>query len=150
MAICLRALGLQLGAEQAQLTMRANALSLARSVTTRVYRDDIIATLSEGAYNGLSPAEVAEQLRARFDAHDYDWERLARSEIAQAQSIGKEDEYRELGVEQYDYVTAGDSRVSAICRANAAGGPYTLGQGPLPMRDSHPNCRCSIRAVLDE
>lgn len=134
-------------AEQARLLLRERGMTLVRTVTTRAYRNDILQELADGLYNGLSPAEVAQRLRDRFGAHDYDWERLARSEIAQAQVLGKEAEYRELGVEEYDYVTAGDSKVSAICRANAAGGPYKLGEGPLPMRDSHPNCRCSIRGL---
>ncbi len=134
----------------ARATMQSRALDLARTVTTRTYRADIISELSEGAYNGLSPGDVAKRLRERFGAHDYDWERLARSEIAQAQVAGKEAEYAELGIEQYDYVTAGDSLVSAICRTNAAGGPYKVGAGKLPMRDSHPNCRCSIRARSDD
>lgn len=129
--------------------MRERGMQLVRTVIHRAYRDDLLASLAEGAYNGESPGNVARELRQRFGAHDYDWERLARSEIAQAQALGKEDEYRELGVEEYDYVTANDERVSAICRANAAGGPYPLGQGPLPMRDSHPNCRCTIAAVID-
>lgn len=105
--------------------------------------------LSAGIYNGESVDTVADRLRARFEAHDYDWERLVRSEMAQAQSLGKIDEYRELGVTRYDYITAEDSRVSAICRANAAGGPYEIGKGPMPMTDSHPNCRCSVGAVIE-
>ncbi len=131
------------------LLMHERGMQLVRTVIHRGYESDLLAGLAEGAYNGESPANVARQLRRRFGAHDYDWERLARSEIAQAQALGKEDEYRELGVEEYEYVTANDNRVSAICRANAAGGPYPLGQGPLPMRDSHPNCRCTITAVID-
>lgn len=130
--------------------MRTRALQYARSVTARTYRDDILEQLSAGAYDGQSPAQVARALRERFDVHDYDWGRLARSELAQQQVLGKEAEYAALGVTHYDYVTAGDSRVSAICRANAAGGPYAVGAGPLPMRDSHPNCRCSTRPRVDE
>lgn len=131
------------------ILMRERGMQLVRTVIHRAYQDDLLAQLASGAYNGESPGNVARVLRQRFGAHDYDWERLARSEIAQAQALGKEDEYRELGVEEYEYVTANDNRVSAICRANAAGGPYPLGQGPLPMRDSHPNCRCTITAVID-
>lgn len=136
--------------EDARILMRERALGLIRSTVARTYRDDILAELADGAYNGLSPPEVAKQLRARFGAHDYDWERLARSEIAQAQVMGKEAEYAELGVTEYDYITAEDERVSAICRRHEATSPHTLGAGPLPMRDSHPNCRCSIRAVVGD
>lgn len=140
---------IQASREAVEILLRERGMELVRTVIHRAYRDDLLADLARGAYNGESPGIVARQLRKRFGAHDYDWERLARSEIAQAQAMGKEDEYRELGVEHYDYVTAGDDRVSAICRQHAAAGPYALGEGPLPMRDSHPNCRCTITAVVE-
>lgn len=122
------------------LLLHERGMQLVRTVIHRTYEDDLLNALAQGAYNGESPGIVARELRKRFGAHDYDWERLARSEIAQSQALGKEDEYRALGVEHYDYLTAEDERVSTICRTHAANGPYAVGQGPLPMRDSHPNC----------
>lgn len=130
-------------------TVGARGLTMVRNTTVRAYRDDIARELASGAYDGMAPRDVARKLRERFGMHEYDWERLARSELALAQVSGKEAQYREMGIERYDYVTANDSRVSDICRANAAGGPYLVGQGPLPMRDSHPNCRCTVRAHVD-
>lgn len=135
--------------EMVAAMMTTRGLQLVRTVLHRTYQEDLLRMLAEGAYNGEAPSIVARALRAAFGSHDYDWERLARSEIAQAQVLGKEDEYKLQGVETYDYVTAGDERVSAICRANEAGSPYLVGQGPLPMRDSHPNCRCTIEANVD-
>lgn len=135
-------------------TLRAEIIErgfgLVRDATVRTLRDDIAGELAQGVYDGLNSTEVARRLRARFSAHEYDWERLARSEITLAQAQGKEAEYRELGVTRYDYVTMGDSRVSAICRRHASNGPHTVGQGPLPMRDSHPNCRCTTRPRLED
>ena len=140
--------------EQTRDTMRATVgergLTMVRNTTIRAYRDDVARDLAEGAYDGLAPREVARRLRQRFGMHEYDWERLARSELALAQVRGKEAQYREMGIDRYDYVTANDSRVSDVCRANAAGGPYLVGQGPLPMRDSHPNCRCTVRAHVED
>lgn len=135
--------------EAVSILMRERGMQLVRTSMHRVYEDDLLKALAEGAYNGESPSVVARELRKRFGSHDYDWERLARSEIAQAQVLGKEDEYRELGVELYEYITADDEKVSAICRSHAERGPYAVGQGPLPMRDSHPNCRCTIVAVIE-
>lgn len=121
-------------------------LSLVRGGVARRYREGIVAQLAAGVYDGQNPVNVAAQLRQRFAAGEYNWERLARSEVAWAQSTGKRDLMQQQGVELYDYVTAGDARVSAICQSLAAGGPYRLDDpgAPLPMRDSHPNCRCTI------
>lgn len=137
-------------ARQAAATaLRDHGMRMVQHEVARTFRDDILAELSSGTLDDLHPDEVAKRLRERFGAHDYDWERLARSEIAQAQVEGKEWQYAEMEVAQYNYVTAGDERVSAICRQLAAAGPYTRGEGPLPMRDSHPNCRCTTLAVIE-
>ena len=127
-----------------------NAMQQVRNTTIRSYSDDIIDDMKSGVYDGLNPKDVARQLKKRFEIHNYDWVRLTRSELTVAHADGKMNEYAEMGVGKYNYVTAGDSKVSAKCRANEAGGPYQIGAGPLPMRDSHPNCRCTVAAVVDE
>lgn len=126
----------------------AEGLDLVSGGVARTYRAQIVSALASGEFDGWNPVNVASALSARFDAGDYNWERLARSEIAAAQSTGKLDLYREQGVTLYDYVTADDERVSAICRTHEANGPYRIDDpaAPLPMHDSHPNCRCTIVA----
>lgn len=130
-------------------TLIERDLELVRNATIRTFRNDIVRALGDGLFDGMNPNEVAQRMRQRFAAKEYDWERLARSETAYAQVSGKQAQYREMGVEKYDYVTANDSRVSAICRRLASGSPYLVGQGPLPMRDSHPNCRCTTVPRVD-
>lgn len=129
---------------------QARGMEQVRNVMVRAWRDDILAPLAQGVYDGSAPRDVAAALSARFDAHEYDWLRLARSEIIAAQAGAKLEQYTAHGIGQYDYVTATDDRVSAICRQLAAAGPYRVGAGPLPSRDSHPNCRCTVRARLED
>ncbi|MBD3609369.1 MAG: minor capsid protein [Gammaproteobacteria bacterium] len=128
--------------------MAADGLAQVTDTTVRAYADDIIQTLSEGAYDGMNPKDVARALRKRFDAHEYDWERLARSEIAAANSQGKMDQYADMEIEQYHWKRAGGA--CPICVGLESGGPYTVGEGPLPMKDSHPMCRCTTVAVVKE
>jgi len=118
-----------------------------RTTAMRTYTDDIIKILEDGSYNGQSPKTVAYALKKRFKGHDYDWERLASSELALAQSRGQEDMLMADGYEWYDFDAASDA--CPICKAKAEGGPYKLGEGPLPMRDTHPECRCAIKVNLD-
>ncbi len=126
-----------------------NALNQVRVTTIRALGQDLIAALQQGAYNGLNPKEVARQLAKQFDVHNYDWQRLARSEIAEAQVRGKESQYLAEGVTQYNWIRAGGA--CPICVDKEQGSPYPVGAGPLPMRDSHPNCRCTIgAAVVDD
>jgi SPP1 gp7 family putative phage head morphogenesis protein len=123
-------------------------LELVTDGVARTFRQKIVAALVAGEFDGQNPINVANELRRRFDAGDYNWERLARSEIAMAQSDGKLDLYEQQGVTWVDYETADDSKVSAICRELEAAGPYLIRSAPIPVRDSHPNCRCTIRAKV--
>lgn len=131
---------------QAEKSLTLGALENVRNITIRAYGEDVVRILASGAFNGQNPMDVARELRKRFDAHEYDWVRLARSEIAQAQSQGKLEQYVAQEIEQYDWVQAGGA--CPICNGLAAAGPYSVGAGPMPMRDSHPNCRCTIAAVV--
>lgn len=127
--------------------IEARGLQMVRTVTARVLRDDIINRLTSGEYDGQNPVDVARKLRQRFGARDYDWLRLARSETAMAQADGKLVQYRDAGITNVDYLTAQDGRVSRTCRDLAAAGPYLIANAPIPVRDSHPGCRCTIVAA---
>ncbi len=138
------AVGLMRDAQRLHYAERG--LSLVRGGVARRYRDAIVGLLASGAFDGMPPLAVADDLRKRFGAGDSNWERLARSEVAWAQSEGKLALMRQQGITLYDYTTAEDALVSQICRSLAAAGPYPVDDpsSPLPLRDSHPNCRCSI------
>lgn len=123
-------------------------LELVRGGLDRRVQDQVVAALASGEFDGQNPVNVARELRRRFDAGDYNWERLARSEIGMAQSRGKVDMYREAGITRVDYMTAQDERVSNICRTLAAAGPYDLEDAPIPVVDSHPQCRCTMAPAL--
>jgi SPP1 gp7 family putative phage head morphogenesis protein len=131
---------------RAQLQQRG--LSLVRSGLGRTLRDKVLAELSSGIYDGMNPLVVAQQLRRKFGQQEYNWERLVRSEMAIAQSEAKLARYIDEGIEQMDYVTAGDSRVCPQCLGLEAASPYLAADCPIPVIDTHPNCRCTIRARL--
>ena len=130
--------------DQIQQAMAQRGMELVTETTIRTLKDDIITTLEQGALDGLNPKEVARKLRSRFEVHDYDWERLARTEIAEAQIQGKLTLYADEGIAEYDWVAAIDG--CPICKGLERGGPYQVGSGPTIAGDSHPHCRCSITA----
>lgn len=146
----------ELGIDELAETARASVsramadrgLELVTNTTLRTYRNDIVLALEQGAYDGLSPKKVAAALRQRFQVHETDWLRLARSEMAAAQGRGKLDQYAAHGLEQYDWKRAGGA--CPICVGLAEGSPYTIGAGPMPMTNSHPNCRCTVLALVPE
>lgn len=130
----------------ARTQLRTRGGELVRSAFARAWNDRIMGELSSGAFDGMNPVTVAAALQRKFEAGEYDWERLVRSEMALAQSRAKREIYIANGVTRYDYTTAGDDRVSAICRSLADGGPYDIGSpdAPIPVESSHPGCRCSL------
>lgn len=134
--------------DQAADWMAERGMVLVTDATARAFTDDILKLLQDGTLDGLNPKEVASTLRQRFEAHNYDWERLARSEMAEAQVTGKLEMYTREGIEQYDWKRAGGA--CPICVDLEAGSPYTVGEGPRPMSSSHPNCRCTIVAVVPD
>ncbi len=136
--------------ERAQQAALSQGLVNARKTATRVLRDELLKPLSEGAYNGENVFDVARRLRRHFDNGETDFALLARTEIAQALVVGKEQQYQEEGLIFYDYLNADDSKVSAICRLHQSNNPHRVGQGPLPARDSHPDCRCTIAPSDDQ
>ncbi len=123
---------------------------LVRDAVGRAYVDRVVNALASGQYDGMNPVNVAADLARRFEAGEYDWERLVASEMAIAQSRGKLDVYRAEGVALYDWTTAG-SGVCPICTGHADRGPYPVdgANSPIPVVDSHPGCRCSLVAALD-
>lgn len=131
-------------------SLRANALLRVTNTLARTYREEIVNLLVAGVLNGLSAAVVARQLRRKFEDAEYDWDLLVASELAEAHGDAKLQQMAANGIPQYDWSTAGDGKVCKICAGHRDNGPYTVGDGPVPMRDSHPLCRCSVIPYLPE
>ncbi len=131
----------------ARTYLRERGLQYVRGGLERRVRDEVVGLLASGAYDGLNAINVAEQLERRFAAGSSNWERLARSEIAEAQVDGKLDLYAEQGITEYELVTAPDA--CPTCLRLAAAGPYRISDpdAPRPVTGTHPNCRCSVGPV---
>ncbi|MCL6612073.1 MAG: phage head morphogenesis protein, partial [Peptococcaceae bacterium] len=125
--------------------------------------------LTRGAVMGESIPKIArrilgtgltqEGLKKPFPSIQKRCEVIARTEIIKASDVGYEDlavkAQEAIGEEIYDaWLTAGDSRVEAECRAIANGtdprfksipgypGVYRRDSGPRPVIHTHPRCRC--------
>lgn len=125
--------------------------------------------LTRGAVMGESIPKIAkrilgtgltqEGLKKPFPSIQKRCEVIARTEIIKASDAGYEDlavkAQEVIGEEIYDaWITAGDDRVDAECRAIASGsdprfksipgypGVYRREEGPRPVISTHPRCRC--------
>ncbi|NMW23484.1 hypothetical protein HFP05_03435, partial [Rhodanobacter denitrificans] len=131
------------GAREARAAALSTELHATLSKTTvRVYENDIVHALQQGAYNGENPRQVAAELGKKFSAANYDWKRLAESEMAASHAEGQKAALKGMMIYKYDWIEAPEA--CTICHDIAEHGPYPVDTGPMPVRDSHPGCFCGI------
>lgn len=128
-------------------TITAELPAVLQKTTVRIYEKEIIDALAQAAYDGTNVKQVAAQLSKKFAGHDYDWFRLATSEIAHAHAKGQLNALQGMGINRYDWLATPGA--CSICTGLQEGGPYVIGSGPLPVRDSHPLCRCGLSGHVD-
>ena len=75
-----------------------------------------------------------------------DWDRLARSEMVMAAEKAKKAEWKEWDIERLEFLPAPDG--CSICKALK--GEYDIDKCPIPVEDTHPNCRCGTRPADED
>ena len=111
---------------------------------TKDLKAKILSEIEAQVLSGTNPAHVAYRLSGIFGNASSNWERLVRSEMTMAAERGKLDEFEAEGVEKVEFVAAPDA--CPICQAVA--GFYDIGEVPLPVRDTHPRCYCTLASVV--
>lgn len=119
---------------------------LVKNGATRAIVDRIIPEMEAHALAGSPPKDVAARLARLFGGQNADWERLARSEMSMAAETAKLDEWEERSVKTVEFTPAPDA--CPTCMALA--GDYPISRCPLPVKDTHPRCRCSTRPASSE
>lgn len=87
-------------------------------------------------------------------------ETIARTEMNRSVAKGMETTMEKNNIRYYHYVTAGDNRVADICNTHSFGNAEGTGRmlrwetgasnSPVPVKDSHPNCRCLMVKAKDK
>lgn len=117
-------------------------------------RDMIRQAVKEAMTHGDSPQQLASRLKQSHAFSKWRSQTIARTEMARADGMGTYIGWVESGlVGGKQWITAEDDKVSEICNANHDAGVIGLHEyfpsGDL-MQPSHPNCRCTVVAVLNE
>lgn len=105
---------------------------------------------SLGAGNGVD--QIARDVRRDFTDMSVRRSKLiAHTETGEQMGQANYETYRRNAVEETDWLTVGDDRVSELCQDNAAASPVPVGT-PFPSGDyhplGHPGCRCVSRARI--
>jgi len=90
------------------------------------------------------PVDVARRLAKTFPHLYFDWRSWYGDELSIACTRKHLQEFADTGWQRYDWISGADDCIR--CGAYAAGGPYVIGSGPLPVIDSHPGCVCLVAA----
>ncbi|MBW2644614.1 MAG: hypothetical protein JRE23_00290 [Deltaproteobacteria bacterium] len=123
-----------------------DGFTLVKKGTTREITTKVIAEMEAQMLAGTNSRHVADVLSKVFDNANDNWERLARSEMAMAAETAKIDEFKAEGVDKMHYYAAFDA--CPICLPLE--GDYDINDVPLPVRDTHPRCYCTLGPVVTE
>lgn len=126
--------------------LAANGFSLVKEGATRAITGKIIPEMEAHVLAGSNPLSVAARLKKLFGDQNSSWERLARTEMSMAAEQAKLAEWSQWAVKMVEFTPAPDA--CAICVALA--GDYKIATCPIPGKDTHPRCRCSIRPAESE
>ncbi|MFA5352924.1 MAG: minor capsid protein [Thermodesulfovibrionales bacterium] len=126
--------------------LRRTGFDLLKDNATKAIVKQIIPAIEEQVIAGANPRTVASRLNKLFGDKNSDWERLARSEMSMAAERAKLDEWQEWKVKMVEFTPAPDA--CAICMALK--GDYKISEAPIPVKNTHPRCRCSTRPAKSE
>ena len=99
---------------------------------------------------GASKDELVKTLVGRFNVSFNEANRLARTELTYIQNQATMDSYKKANVEEYEYLSAKDNRVSPIC-LEQNGKRYKVSEAIVGVNypPLHVNCRCTTIAVIN-
>jgi SPP1 gp7 family putative phage head morphogenesis protein len=134
---------------------------------TEDQRKKTLDILSKGIKDGKSYAQMADSIVDEVEHISQSRAKLiASNEGHGAHARAMEDTMRKNGIDKYQWLTAADNRVSAICQSyhrqifafgkvgkmrwrDIDGKIHIVSKSPKPIKDSHIGCRCVIISVID-
>lgn len=125
---------------------------------TKAQAKKINQIIAQGTEDGDTDQQISENIRKGIKKLSSKRAlRIARTEVVKTHSVAQTDTMLQAGIDKYNYITSNDKKVSKICRKNQgpkgreriyetalAGTP----SNPLPVINSHPNCRCTPVAYI--
>lgn len=101
--------------------------------------------------SGKSNRKIAQVITDRFAVNFRQAERLVRTETSYVCNQAEMQSYKDGGIEEYEYLTAEDSRTCKLCaRMNGQRFKVTEAEVGVNMPPLHPWCRCTTVAVVEE
>ncbi len=116
---------------------------------TQALAQTLDAEITAAFLSGKSNAAIERVIMDRFAVEFRQAERLVRTETAYVANQAAIEQYRHAGLEQFEFLTAKDSRTCPICMRHD--GEVRSLSDAMPgetMPPLHPNCRCTVLPVV--
>lgn len=100
--------------------------------------------LQDGVKQGKTAGEIgkeaADEIKGLTETRT---KRIARSELTKASNDAMQTKMEAAGIEEYVWIaaTTAKKKPCKVCR-DYHRTKHKVGRGPMPVKDSHPNCRC--------
>jgi len=128
---------------------------------TKDQKKEILKSIKKGFDKGKGITKIKKDIVKNVkDMTKNRAETIARTEMNRSSAKGMETTMEKNNIEHYHYVTAGDNRVADICNINSFGNAEGTGRmikwetgasnSPIPVVDSHINCRCVMVKAKEE
>lgn len=100
---------------------------------------------------GASHDEVVKQIQSDFTVGFAAADRVVRTELSYVQNQSTLDKYKQAGISKFQFLAEQGERTCGKC-SELNGNQYDIGSAAVGvnMPPLHPNCRCTILAVLEE
>ena len=106
--------------------------------------------ISSGFLSGKSNAQLAREIRDRFGVAFRDAERLVQTETSYIAGQADKQAYRDLGIEEYEFITTLDSRTCKYCAPlDGQVFPVSEAEAGVNYPPVHPRCRCTTGMADD-
>lgn len=142
--------------EQAQKAINALWCSDGKHFSDRIWNNkkDLANKLEQGlidcASMGVKREDLTKNIMASFNQSFNNADKVARTELTYVQNISTKDKYQQAGVEKYKFLATDDDRTGDV-DAELDGQVFRLDEAIIGVNfpPIHPNCRCTILAVVD-
>lgn len=126
-------------------SLEVRNLSALKGITEAMNKD-IVRELSDGINAGEGMPELSERLQEVVGIGKTRANTMARTETINAAVDGARVRYEQLGVTEFEYIAASDSRTCVECSSRDGKIFKLTDNANLP--PIHPNCRCAIAPIV--
>ena len=118
---------------------------------TEELAEELREVLTEAAISGESINKTSKKIEEKFDQSSYNARRLIRTETTYACNQAEHAAYKELGIDEYEYVATLEEKTCKVCqKLDGKIFETSQAQAGKNLPPLHPQCRCTTIAHFEK